>query len=101
VAVGIYLPLSLSTPILAGGLVSLAVARSVRRRGAEAAAKAQGRGLLFSSGLVAGEAVTGVILAALIFSGVKLPVSLADSAPLSLLLFFGVIALLARKARKE
>jgi putative OPT family oligopeptide transporter len=98
VAVGIYLPIALSTPILLGGVVSLLVGRAVRARQEDAAA-AQSRGLLFSSGLVAGEAVTGVIVATLIFLKLDLPVVLVDSALLSLALFAAVTWTLARLAR--
>jgi putative OPT family oligopeptide transporter len=59
-AVGLYLPLSLSTPIMAGGLVSAAVSRL-----AKDPAEAQGRGVLAASGLVAGDALTGVVIALL------------------------------------
>ncbi len=69
VAVGIYLPLELTVPIFAGGLVAHLAGRSLRRRlgrGAafdEAAARAGRRGLLFASGLITGEALVGIILA--------------------------------------
>jgi putative OPT family oligopeptide transporter len=71
VAVGIYLPFSLSTPILAGGLVAWAAARYRARKaktlGAEAlkAAEADGdkKGLLMGSGLITGEALMGILLA--------------------------------------
>ena len=99
VAVGIYLPLSLSTPILLGGLVSYVVSRSSRSTGKEAGARAQRRGLLFASGLVAGEAVTGVILATLIFFGIGLPLTVIESSLLSVLLFAGIIVILRMVAR--
>ncbi|MFH1679984.1 MAG: oligopeptide transporter, OPT family [Candidatus Eisenbacteria bacterium] len=94
VAVGIYLPLSLSTPILLGGIVSLLTRRRLRGRDAKEREAAGNRGLLFSSGLVAGEAVTGVLLALIIFLGKDLPVVWIDSALLSLLLFLATILLL-------
>lgn len=74
VAVGIYLPFSLSTPILAGGLVAFAASR-LRKRAAQGAsearlaalgaAEAEGdrKGLLFASGLITGEALLGILLA--------------------------------------
>ncbi len=100
VAVGIYLPLSLSVPILVGGLLSLLVGRAVRRRtGVDEAERAQNRGVLVSSGLVAGEAITGVILATLIFFKVQLPIRLLDSSLVSILFFAAVTWFLARKAR--
>jgi len=57
VAVGIYLPLSLSTPILLGGLL--------RHWFGQRDAEGQGRdaGVLFGSGLIAGEALMGIALA--------------------------------------
>jgi putative OPT family oligopeptide transporter len=57
VAVGLYLPLELSVPILVGGLVAHAVARA--RRGRESSRG----GVLFSAGLITGEALLGIALA--------------------------------------
>ena len=103
VAVGIYLPIALSTPILVGGLISFLVKHIMSGRGPGAVSGTQNRGLLFSSGLVAGEAVTGVILAGLIFSfgrgilpgNVELPIELLDSSFVSVLLFVMITAVLA------
>jgi putative OPT family oligopeptide transporter len=59
VAVGIYLPLELSVPILAGGLIAHAVRRRCAARGHE-----PGRGgVLFAAGLITGEALLGIGLA--------------------------------------
>jgi putative OPT family oligopeptide transporter len=59
VAVGIYLPLELSIPILAGGVIaSLAARRSPRVAGAAA-----GHGVLFAAGLITGEAMIGILMA--------------------------------------
>lgn len=58
VAVGIYLPLSLSVPILLGGLVAAAVARARAGTPSESAS-----GLLFGAGLITGEALVGILLA--------------------------------------
>ena len=65
IAVGMYLPLGLSVPILAGGLIEV-LARRTRATQAQAA---EG-GVLFASGAVAGEALVGVALALLIALGV-------------------------------
>jgi len=59
VAVGIYLPLELSVPIAAGGLIAHLVGRRARRAGT---APARG-GLLFAAGLITGEALAGIALA--------------------------------------
>src|SRR5699024_5710815 len=61
VAVGLYLPLELSTPILVGGIVALVAARARRKH--DEPAQAEQRGLLFASGLITGEALIGIILA--------------------------------------
>jgi putative OPT family oligopeptide transporter len=64
VAVGIYLPLELSTPIFAGGLLAHFVERWHRRAGDNFdPEKLDQTGLLFSAGLIAGEAIFGVLLA--------------------------------------
>jgi putative OPT family oligopeptide transporter len=64
VAIGIYLPLDLTTPIFVGGLISLLATRWHRRRnpGGDVEVLKQG-GLLFSAGLIAGEAIIGVLIA--------------------------------------
>src|SRR6185436_3974014 len=64
VAVGIYLPLELSTPIFFGGLISELATRWHRKRhpGKDPEVLKQ-TGLLFSAGLIAGEALIGVLIA--------------------------------------
>ncbi len=59
VAVGLYLPLSLSTPIAIGGIISDLV-------------KKKEKGVLLASGFVAGDAISGIVLAILILSGISL-----------------------------
>jgi len=55
VAVGIYLPLELSTPIFIGGLIAFWINGSL--------AGGTGSGLLFAAGLITGEALIGIALA--------------------------------------
>jgi putative OPT family oligopeptide transporter len=62
-AIGLYLPLDLSTPIMTGGLIALVV-RKISKE--EVAKKREERGILFGSGLVAGDALLGVIIAFII-----------------------------------
>jgi putative OPT family oligopeptide transporter len=66
-AVGLYLPLSSSAPIMAGGLIRAVVERKIGRGGAEAEFPP---GVLMSSGLIAGAAITGVVLAVLTGFGI-------------------------------
>jgi putative OPT family oligopeptide transporter len=63
-AVGAYLPLSSTTPIFVGGLVKWFVERKSKDK-AEVESE-MGPGSLFSSGLIAGGALTGILLAVLI-----------------------------------
>ena len=60
VAVGIYLPIELSVPIFVGGMLAHFAGRARGRDGSESLA---GRGMLFAAGMIAGESLTGVILA--------------------------------------
>ena len=62
VAVGIYLPLELSVPILLGGLIAAAAERARRRAGAAGSSGAQ-HGMLFAAGLITGEALIGILMA--------------------------------------
>ena len=101
VAVGIYLPMSLSTPILIGGFLNLVVARSLRGRTAEEQEEGLHTGVLFSSGLIAGESITGIIIAALIFAKFDLPKTLISSAPLSLAIFAASVLALFWVAMKK
>ena len=60
-AVGVYLPISASSPIFIGGIVRYLVDR---KKGHESEAEAEtGTGVLFSSGLIAGGAIAGILLA--------------------------------------
>lgn len=70
VAVGIYLPVELSVPIFIGGMIAWSAAKVVAKRARtkgedvmEAESQAERKGLLFSSGLITGEALIGIILA--------------------------------------
>jgi putative OPT family oligopeptide transporter len=66
-AVGAYLPLSTTSPIFIGGLVKWFVDRK-KKNGKEESEI--GPGALFSSGLIAGGAITGIIIAVLIGTSV-------------------------------
>ncbi len=65
VAIGLYLPLSLSTPIMTGGLVAWLVKRKSTKEQYE---KRNLRGILFASGMVAGDGLFGVVGAFMIGS---------------------------------
>ena len=103
-AVGMYLPFSLSAGIMAGGVVRILVEK---RKGTEKEKKARtDRGLLFTSGMIAGEGIIGILLAVFavlkIDSKIVLPFQLPQIG--SLILFIALLALLYKvcmKADKE
>ena len=74
-AVGMYLPFSVTTPLLLGGIVYWLVERNNKKRklAHDAAQSAIHRGFLFSSGLVAGEAIMGIIIAGLVVAKFPTP----------------------------
>lgn len=82
-AVGIYLPFTLAVPILLGGIVRAVVERAAGHRPDSAAAAAddegRDRGILLGSGLIAGEAIMGVILAVFIYVRIDLSLALYGS----------------------
>jgi putative OPT family oligopeptide transporter len=104
VAVGMYLPFTLSVPILLGGLVRYAGQRALAREsGAGAAAnEISNAGVLLSSGLIAGESILGVALAACVYFKVPMAVAWHPGwlAWASLALFLALAAYLARAARR-
>lgn len=61
VAVGMYLPLGLSTAILLGGLLAWVSGRA--HTNPESRGRGHEKGVLLSSGLIAGEAIAGVLIA--------------------------------------
>ncbi|MHC4689853.1 MAG: OPT family oligopeptide transporter [Planctomycetota bacterium] len=65
VAIGIYLPLELEVPILAGGIIHyvIQVVHKKRKTAQEVVEESGRHGLLFASGLITGEALIGILLA--------------------------------------
>jgi putative OPT family oligopeptide transporter len=104
VAVGIYLPFALAVPILLGGIVRTVVSRASTPGAGNGAAKTQQatirRGVLFSSGLIAGESIMGILLGVFIIAGIRTPVEIVESDIVSLLAFGVAVAALARVAMK-
>jgi putative OPT family oligopeptide transporter len=99
VAVGMYLPLGLSTAILLGGIVAWWSAR--RARDEESREQGHEKGVLLSSGLIAGEAVAGVLIAIPMAAEVALPdLEGAYTLMLTALAMVGVVFLLARTGSK-
>ncbi|QQR72123.1 MAG: oligopeptide transporter, OPT family [Holophagales bacterium] len=75
VAVGMYLPIETSFAIFVGGLFKGMLDRAAEREKWEKEPKerAENAGTLLASGLIAGEAIIGILFAALKFAEVRLP----------------------------
>ncbi len=78
-AVGMYLPISVSAPIIVGGLIRWLIDR--KKEDPKLDEKRE-RGVLYSSGLIAGSALLGVIMMVVVafadnFSGILTPISRA------------------------
>jgi putative OPT family oligopeptide transporter len=85
VAIGIYLPLGLSVPIMAGGIISHFLLKSAHLRvdgilhdepspqAQKAAKEVESRGVLIGAGFIAGESIMGVFIAVLIVAKINLP----------------------------
>ncbi len=64
-ALGIYLPLALTSPVLAGGFLSHFVNKRSEKTGGEQGSRIRERGVILASGLMAGGALGGVLGAAM------------------------------------
>ena len=73
IAVGMYLPLETTGAIFVGGALKWVADQWAARKklAAEEKAKFDERGTLLASGFIAGEAITGILLAALFLTGVS------------------------------
>lgn len=108
IAIGLYLPFSLTIPIMLGGIVHFTVDRAVEQRynmvkgGTEdektrvkklgkVKERIHNKGVLFSSGLIAGEALMGIVLAVFVVGDVPLGIVSEPMIWLGII-FFAVLA---------
>lgn len=63
IAIGLYLPIYLSVPIFIGGIIRWFFERKKEGRSEEESKGIIDRGILYSSGLIAGEGLIGILLA--------------------------------------
>jgi len=120
VAIGIYLPFTLSTPIFAGGIVRAITNRAIAKKYGSAQEeeisdwdlaikqtdvapkeKIIRTGLLLTAGLIAGEALMGVIVAFLIIGGLNFAVFEYPPVLPSVLIWIFIAALLAYVPLRE
>ena len=107
-AVGSYLPIATTAPIFAGGLVRA----FVERKTGVAQESEVSSGTLFSSGLIAGGSLCGILYAVLVGTGhIAAPQAIGNMMPFlhdgvsglvaSSLLFVGLAVVLARQGQKK
>lgn len=94
VAVGMYLPFHTTFAIFLGGIVKWIVDTIVAKRSIDKE-KLENTGILLASGLIAGEALMGIIIAATVVAGGGqsiLPTIIPDGSPWLTLLVFAALA---------
>lgn len=69
VAVGLYLPFELDSAIFVGGILAHFINKKIN--GSQMMDKAKNAGLLIASGLITGEALTGIFIAIAIVAGIQ------------------------------
>lgn len=74
-AIGLYLPIHLSAPIFVGGLIRSYVENKKKFASEEARKNAVDAGILYSSGMIAGEGLVGILLAVIAVFGVDINMS--------------------------
>ena len=96
VAIGLYLPFELTAAIMIGGLIRLA---------ADKKGKASADGILFCSGLIAGEGLAGILIALLAVFGISEALDLSDIFSFgnagTVILLAAMIILIYRAASKK
>ena len=88
VAIGLYLPLELSATIMLGGLIRHFADKKFGAEKDEA-----GKGILFCSGLIAGEGIVGVLIAILAVVGILDKINLSSVIPTNNVVAFILLAI--------
>lgn len=108
VGIGIYLPPSVSTPIIIGGILSYFIKKRLRKKCTQEDLQTkEQRGILFASGLIIGESLLGVIVAGITvlsisYGGSENPLSLGiDNNWGALIVFILVLVIFARRVLKS
>ncbi len=88
VAIGLYLPLELSSTIMIGGIIKMII----DKKNAGKANDESSDGILFCSGLIAGEGLVGILLAILAVAGADSAIDLSGKLSIN---WIGTLVLLA------
>ncbi len=101
IAIGLYLPIHLSTPIMVGGLVRGILDKKLEKseeENNEVKAKSDGikakieYGILYASGLIAGEGLVGILLAIFTVAGLDIVLDISIG-QIGALIMFGLLTL--------
>ncbi len=105
VAVGMYLPFDTSSAIFVGGLLKWILDRVIENRTSEQKLRVEEKGTLLASGLIAGEAIVGILLAVVFLAGMPAMATFsffpAWGGWLSLIGFASIAYVLIRIPQKE
>jgi OPT family oligopeptide transporter len=105
VAVGMYLPFDTSSAIFVGGLLKWILDRVIEKRTSEQKLRVEEKGTLLASGLIAGEAIVGILLAVVFLAGMPAMATFsffpAWGGWLSLIGFASIAYVLIRIPQKE
>ncbi len=88
-AIGIYLPVQLNACIMVGGLVRLALDKLKKNKAEKEAIVSDG--ILFSSGMIAGEGLVGILLAVFAIFGIDKVVDLSKYVPTTVSNIGGIV----------
>lgn len=98
-AVGLYLPIHLTAPIMVGGLIKGGINKFTKDK--KVLQEKNERGILLSSGYIAGEALTGVLIALAVTVGVTFPTETFFGPVVSIIAFAIVAVVLLLTANKR
>lgn len=102
VAIGLYLPLELSSTIMVGGLVRLVIDKKKAKAGMAEENADSGSGILFCSGMIAGEGLVGILLAIFAVIGIDSAINISGVFNTGIvggvILFIIMVALVAKVA---
>ena len=108
IAIGLYLPISLSTPIMMGGIIRGILDRRLTKLDNNDVSTREKieSGILYASGLIAGEGLIGVLLAVFALFGINLALGI-DLGQIGSIILFGLLILslakfsIWKKTKKE
>ncbi len=96
VAIGLYLPINLTSTVFIGGLMKGFFAKHLDQSG-EMSHDKMDKGILFASGLIAGEGLIGVVLALMAVGGVSMALPWHMGSMGTILCFLFVVALMLKR----